>query len=288
MFTAQIQLETLFEFNRDKRIISTREPSPSPAPGFALIRTATDCAWAVRADVPINVAEQLVLLAQEERPVSDLRAAPLNADRYLSLLPGIVTSGPAFTFPESIPEFSDVAAVEDVRLLQSSVSGWPDDELPGRSPVMAVIRSGQVISVCFCARRSHAAAEAGVETQAAFRGQGLALRVTAAWAQAVRNSGRLAIYSTSWSNKSSLAVARKLGLNACASASDWSIEALHPASLISQTDDRRESALFGATSWARAGQAEHRRASLSHCRIRQLQTPQDPPVTRKGPFPPQR
>jgi hypothetical protein len=86
---------------------------------------------------------------------------------------------------------------------------------------MAVVRNSQAISIYFCARGSHAAAEAGVEAAAAFRGRGLALLVTAAWAQAIRSSGRLAIYSTSWSNKSSLAVARKLGLNACAN--NWSI-----------------------------------------------------------------
>jgi hypothetical protein len=170
LFTAALQLETLFELNRDQRIISTREPSPSPGPAFSLIRTATDCAWAVRADVPHNVAEQLALLAKDEQPTSDLRVAPMNADLYLSLLPGIVTSGPAFTFEELIPQFSDVAAVEDVRLLQNSFRGWLDDELPGRTPAMAVIRNGRAISVCFCARRSHAAAEAGVETSAAFWG----------------------------------------------------------------------------------------------------------------------
>src|SRR6185436_13781001 len=85
----------------------------------------------------------------------------------------------------------------------------------------AVVEHGQAVSVCFCARRSDVAAEAGLETAAAFRGRGLAARVTAAWALAIRASGRLPIYSTSWSNHASLAVARKLGLAACAS--DWSL-----------------------------------------------------------------
>jgi len=221
VFTAALQLETLFELNRDRRIVSTREPNPGPGPAFFLIRTATDCAWGVRVDIPSNVAEQLVRLAKEEQPTSDFQTAPVNANRYLSLLSGTVTTGPAFTFQELMPEFSDVFAVEDVRLLQRSFRGWLDDELPGRSRLMAVVRNGQAVSICFCARRSDAAAEAGVETVPAFRGRGLALRVTAAWAQAIRSSGRLAIYSTSWNNKSSLAVACKLCLNACAN--NWSI-----------------------------------------------------------------
>jgi predicted GNAT family acetyltransferase len=65
------------------------------------------------------------------------------------------------------------------------------------------------------------AAEAGVETDAAFRGLGFAARVTAAWALAIRASGRIPLYSTSWSNTASLAVARKLGLTQYAT--DWSL-----------------------------------------------------------------
>jgi REP element-mobilizing transposase RayT len=45
--------------------------------------------------------------------------------------------------------------------------------------------------------------------------------ITAAWALAMRGSGRIPLYSTSWMNTASLAVARKLGL--VAYASDWSI-----------------------------------------------------------------
>ena len=86
---------------------------------------------------------------------------------------------------------------------------------------MAVVEDGLALSVCFCSRRSDAAAEAGLETAAAFRGRGLGSQVTAAWALAVRASGRIPLYSTSWSNGASLAVARKLGL--VAYASGWSL-----------------------------------------------------------------
>ena len=36
-----------------------------------------------------------------------------------------------------------------------------------------MVEDGDAVSVCFCARRSSAAAEAGLETAAAFRGRGL-------------------------------------------------------------------------------------------------------------------
>ena len=52
-----------------------------------------------------------------------------------------------------------------------------------------------------------------------YRGHGLAQRVTAALA--IRASGRVPLYSTSWTNHASLAVARKMGLEMYAST--WSI-----------------------------------------------------------------
>jgi predicted GNAT family acetyltransferase len=82
---------------------------------------------------------------------------------------------------------------------------------------MAYLCDERPVSICFSARVSESAAEAGVETAAEFRGRGLAGLVTSDWAAAIRSSGRTPIYSTSWNNSASLAVARKLGLIACAS-----------------------------------------------------------------------
>jgi len=111
--------------------------------------------------------------------------------------------------------------IDRVALLHQNFRGWTASEIPECSPILAVVEKGHAISICFCARKSAVAAEAGVETAAPFRGRGLGSRVTAAWALAIRSSGRLPLYSTSWSNGSSLGVARKLGLEMCAS--DWSL-----------------------------------------------------------------
>ena len=92
--------------------------------------------------------------------------------------------------------------------------------MPGRAPIAAVERDGHAVSVCCCARRSDEAAEAGLDTAAAFRRAGLGARVTAAWATAVHASGRVPLYSTSWTNTASLGVAARLNLVAYADA--WS------------------------------------------------------------------
>lgn len=66
------------------RIVSTREPEATCGPLFAIVRSATACAWAMRADLPADVAGELDRLAGAQPPASDLRDAPAFADRYAS------------------------------------------------------------------------------------------------------------------------------------------------------------------------------------------------------------
>jgi predicted GNAT family acetyltransferase len=115
-----------------------------------------------------------------------------------------------------------VIVVEDERQLRPHFEGWVEGEIAaGRGPVVAVLEDGVPVSLCFCARSSGVAAEAGLETAAAFRRRGYGARVTAAWAAMISASGRAPLYSTSWTNEASLAVARRLGL--IAYASGWSV-----------------------------------------------------------------
>jgi GNAT acetyltransferase len=222
MSTPELQLETMFVLDAAGRIVSTREPQGTSGPLFSLIRSSTNCAWALRTDVVAAVADELNSLARDEPPLSDLRDVPVHADRYKSLIKGQVHSGPAFRFPETITLPSDVVVVEDESLLERHFQGWVAGEIAaGRAPVMAILESGNLVSVCFCARHSNVAAEAGVETTARFRGRGFGPSVTAAWALAVRASGQIPLYSTEWSNEASLAVARELKLEVYAT--DWSI-----------------------------------------------------------------
>jgi hypothetical protein len=227
--TPAIELATGFILDERGRIVSTREPQATSGPLFIIVRSATQCAWAIRHDVPSDVAEKMAALAAEESPIHDLRAAPMHADEYVALSGGqLGFSGPAFTFPERSPLPQTLSAsvgvvqVDDERYLQRNFRGWELGEIgAGRAPVMAVIEDGYPVSICFCARRSESAAAAGLETAEAFRGRGFGSRVTAAWALAIRATGRVPLYSAAWTNAPSLAVARKLGLTP--HASEWSV-----------------------------------------------------------------
>lgn len=210
----------MFLFDGDGRIRSTREPAPTPGPKFALILGTSSCAWAVRADLPQELADELDRLARAEPPAADLWADPVHAERYRALAGGELYAGPAFTFPEKIAPTPTVA-VDQLRMLARNFPGWTAAEIKGRSPAVAVIEDGNAVSLCFCARRSGVAAEAGLETAKAFRGRGFGSQVASAWALAVRASGRVPLYSTSWLNGASLSVARKLSL--VAYATTWSL-----------------------------------------------------------------
>lgn len=212
MSAPDLCLRTQYVLDEDGRIVSTRVPSPGRGPAFVLARGAAGCAWAIHADVEPEIAKELDSLAREEPPIQDLRKSPIHAGRYVSLVGGELGSGPAFTFPEALTQHGETVVVDDLRQLEYHFTGWTAEEIPDASPIVGVLEDGHPVSVCFCARRACFSAEAGLETAPAFRGRGLGPRVAAAWALAMRASGRTPLYSTSWSNEASLAVARKLDL----------------------------------------------------------------------------
>ncbi len=215
---AQDHLETLFVLD-GRRIVSTRSASPTQVGvlRFVLIRRADSCAWAIGSGMGDEQAREVTRLALDEQPTSDFRLPPKHLEEYRRIVGGEFDGGPAFEFPEYMPFIDEAVLIEDVERLLVSFSGWAADELPERSPIMAIFEDSVPVSICFCSRKSELIAEAGVETAPEYRGRGIAGLATAAWAAAIQASGRTPIYSTSWSNGPSLAVGRKLGLVACAS-----------------------------------------------------------------------
>lgn len=219
-FSPHLQLETLYRLDAQCRITSTREPDPSRGPRFALIRSRSAVAWAVRVDTPPEVVDALADLVADEPPLEAPVREPRHAAEYLAAAGGRVVSGPAFTFPEATRpadhQAPNVVPIGDLAVIRHHFSGWSTDEIAERRPILGAVDESYAVCLCFCARRSKAAAEAGVETAEPYRGRGLAPRTTAAWAATVRAAGLVPVYSTQWSNAASLAVARKLSLETAA------------------------------------------------------------------------
>ncbi len=84
------------------------------------------------------------------------------------------------------------------------------EELPDWQPFLALVEENRAVSVCRSVRITPDAHEAGVETLPEFRGRGYAKDMVAGWARAVQSLGALPLYSTSWDNTASQAIAKKL------------------------------------------------------------------------------
>jgi hypothetical protein len=218
----ELQVEALFTHDPAGRIAAINEPGGSPAPRVFLGRTRVGNLWRVRHDLPAATARRLGSLAAAEPVSDDLRAEPRNMAAFLEALRAdqgarSVWSGPAYHFPNSLPApTAHVTRVTpaDVHLLHRM--DWDLEALAAEfgswGPMAAVVEGDAAVSLCFSARLTERAAEAGVQTLEGYRGRGYAPAVVAVWTQAIRATGRIPLYSTSWDNRASQAVARKLGL----------------------------------------------------------------------------
>lgn len=217
----ELQIDALWTHDADGRICRVNEPEGDPAPRFFLGRTKQGNLWRFRDDVPAEAVHKLEQLAAAEPVTDDLRAQPVNFSAFCDVLRPYgevrdIYAGPAYQFPASISWPANVVAISEANTeLLNALVGEDDDvgrSLPVRKPWMVVLEQGTGVASCFSARMTARAAEAGVWTLEAFRGRGYAANVAAAWACAVRDMGRVPLYSTDWENLASQGVARKLGL----------------------------------------------------------------------------
>ena len=220
----------MYRFNEAGRIVSTLEPNPAIGPLFTLIRGRSERVWAVGATVASDLADELDALAIQEQPSADWREPPRFANRYRP--PGRRLSGPAWSsprarrrleFPNRVDAPEGVSLIEDVRMLLALLRGLDvrrsagpqaDSRSSGRWTLPSELDGSEAArSLCSGPAHRRGGRSGPGDGGAVSRAGHLAERVTASWAIAVRASGRVPLYSTSWENAASLAVARKLGLS---------------------------------------------------------------------------
>lgn len=212
----ELQLDVLLARDTQGRLTATRDPTPRPAPRLFLGRSGDGNVWALRQDLDAEASEALRRLYAAEPRLITPRAdsSPDCRELVLELLGPVEREyrGPAYVLPERLPTDDRAREVTaDERSLWSDTFPWWAAEFDALSPVAIAFAGGQPAAICHSPRgRTAFAAEAGVETLAPFRGQGLAILAVACWARAVQRSGRLALYSTTWDHGASLAIARRL------------------------------------------------------------------------------
>jgi hypothetical protein len=214
----EIQIEALFCCDAQGRMLVNNEPDPPPAPRFFLGRTSHGNFWRFRYDLPDALVHQLNELCHTEPISTDFIQKPTNYEAIREALYAHSPlsdeyRGPAFWIPEDRPSSANTVTISDenVSLVQQAF-GFSMPIPAAQHPVVAVVGDGMAVAVCFSSRTTPSASEAGVETLDGFRGRGYATAAVSAWAAAVRQAGRLPLYSTTWDNHASRAVARKLGM----------------------------------------------------------------------------
>ena len=212
-------VRALFTHNSESRLLFVNEPdcAVAPAPRLFLGRTRVGNVWRFGANLPANIIRELDSLCADEPLVNtEFDEPPRYLERYLQLIEKHapvekVSSGPAYQFPEDIVPLRRPVAItaNDAERLQGGFEELVT-ELPAWQPFLSLLADNRAVSVCRSVRITPEAHEAGVETLPDFRGRGYATDVAAEWAQRVRAIGATPLYSTSWENKASQAVARKL------------------------------------------------------------------------------
>ena len=195
----RIHLRTLFRLDVRGRLRAVNEPGDRLAPRIYVASGGGERIVRTRADLPELIARAWLACATEAELREKVAAHAEVTHEY---------RGPAFALPHlTAPE--NALPVGPATLLHPELvaRGWKRDE---RGPSWGGAGAALVVSVCSSSRLSPEAAAAGVETVTAYRGQGLVLEAIRAWAASVQAGGRLAFYSTEWTNEASRRVAAKL------------------------------------------------------------------------------
>ena len=214
----RLHVRALFTQDQQGRLVTVNDPGRAPAPRFFLGRTAGENLCWIRHDVGASIAAQLQALCDAQPVDAEPEAEPALTGAIIDCLSlerpvERVWCGPAYEFPPG--RYADEAAVRitqaNANLLTPFLEEWREDAAAG-VPMAASLHEGAAVSVCCSVRVTDKAHEAGVETHPDFRGRGHASRAVMAWATAVRQLGCVPLYSTSWENLRSRALATRLGL----------------------------------------------------------------------------
>lgn len=188
-------------------------PHPDGLPRFYCARLADggDVRF-YRHDVPGDVRSRLARIPWEQARQDSARVCAILAAHGTCEGTWIGRSY-AVTRPIDPPERAGVRRLDPTAPTERTLLADFDADMAGYGwPAFAILAEGRVVSACVSSREDDRAAEAWVQTVPAYRGRGFARRVTAAWAHAAQQSGKIPFYSHSEDNAASAGVARGLGL----------------------------------------------------------------------------
>ncbi|PEJ57463.1 GNAT family N-acetyltransferase [Bacillus sp. AFS002410] len=206
----EMHSKVLFKHNEKGKITHINEPPYDIAPRFYIGSTREG-----------NVIKYLDCLNEEDLSILEKVLNENSSVPFVNILQILSKNnqiddlwiGPAYVF-EQVSEVSPRAVKINNSNKQCLLPNFPYtyDELELKEPCYAIIENNIAVSICCSARQTDEASEASVYTLEDFRGKEYGVIVSKAWAADIQSQGRIALYSTSWDNYASQAVARKLKL----------------------------------------------------------------------------
>ena len=219
----ELQFQTLYISDHLGRLQFIREPGYEEseldsAPRFLMGRSEQGNVWRFRQDLSADLTLELDALCRAEPVVANWHDEAWQATAIRAALQRhapIIDEwrGPAYRIPETVHTLSNAVVVTEANadVLERYFAWKLTSRNSFRSATLAAtVVDGDAVSMCYCARLTARAAEAGVETVEFARGRGYAVAAVNAWATAIRAGGLEPLYSTSWENTASQSVARKL------------------------------------------------------------------------------
>lgn len=170
---ADLHLDALYERDGSGLVRASRDPGVR-APLFHLMCTPLGNRWLLGASLSpahrdrvasiLSVQPLLADCAEAETHPPDLETIRAAIGKHLNPPRGY--RGPTFVFPDQITHHIRAQLLVDIRQApQEGPFAWPGTAGEETHPI-AIVRAGngEVASVCYSARSTSAAAEAGVET----------------------------------------------------------------------------------------------------------------------------
>ena len=225
----RLELETCLVMVAAHRFTHENSPDAPPGPIVAIFGCAEGHVAAVRASVDDALAERVLERVAASPAASGDLGPPGWAPEIAALVgvdPAALGGGPAWRLPngQAFPHPAPIVAGESeagvAMLARFERDGMPPALVEAGyvdtgelwAPWCAAMAGEEVAALCCAARLGDRGAEAGLYTFAPFRGQGYGAAVTAAWSRLPSLAKRTLFYSTQWTNRSSIAVTRRLGL----------------------------------------------------------------------------
>jgi hypothetical protein len=224
-----LEMQTGLVMVGPQRFVRVNSPDQPHGPLIALAGCADGNVAAAHADLDDALARRVLDFVAAAPAWADGARLPPWIGALAAMVgidPGTLEGGPAWRLPNGLAfqhaaRFVAGESAEGAEMLARFEADGMPPPLVGAgyvdvgelwAPWCAAIAGNEIAALCCAARLGEGAAEAGLYAFPPHRGQGFGAAVTAAWSRLPSLAGKTLFYSTQWTNTSSIAVTRRLGL----------------------------------------------------------------------------